>query len=92
MDTYFERRRKIFNKEDVKYHTLKGPNGFIAFIPDGVEIIKEGTFSDFYNLKRVILPNSIKVIEKRAFSFCAELEEINMPECLSLEKVDSQSQ
>lgn len=45
-------------------------------IPQGVEIISELAFAFMCNLKEVTIPNSVTILENRAFLNCANLETI----------------
>lgn len=64
-------------------------------IPDGVTCIGKQAFETTYfkkdtkwkKLKKVILPDSVKIIEDDAFKACSLLEEINLP--AGLEKLGS---
>ena len=51
-------------------------------IPEGVEIIGADAFNRSH-ITSVILPSSLRKIEKSAFSNCKELSEINIPDSLS---------
>ncbi len=48
-------------------------------IPEGVESIKNATFSYCDNLTSVTIPSSVKTIEKNAFQNCRRLESITIP-------------
>ncbi len=48
-------------------------------IPDGVVIIGEMAFRQKKHLKRVVIPDSVKEIEKDAFYDCDELDEVCVP-------------
>lgn len=45
-------------------------------IPDGVENIGEFAFYHIHNIKRIIVPESVKLIFRNAFRNCVDLEEI----------------
>ena len=49
-------------------------------IPDGVTEIEYATFFNCKNLKRIILPKSIRKIGDGAFGYCTSLEEIKIPD------------
>ena len=54
----------------------------VAFIPEGVESIPDNYFKAEYQtnqLKKVVLPSSLKSIGTSAFYGCTKLEEINLP-------------
>jgi hypothetical protein len=48
-------------------------------IPDGIDRIKEMTFSNCKNLETIIFPESLKMIENRAFTGCENLDSITIP-------------
>jgi len=56
---------------------LAGSNNTV--IPDGVERIAQEAFAGAKRLKHLILPNSLRIIEKNAFWYCG-LVEIDIPE------------
>lgn len=43
---------------------------------DGTITISESAFSDFVNLTKVVLPNSLKIVDKNAFEKCENLAEV----------------
>ncbi len=49
---------------------------------DGV-VIPKRTFSQCYNLKEIILPDNLEVIENAAFAYCEKLKEINLPDSVT---------
>ena len=51
-------------------------------IADGITVIPQWLFADNTSITSVILPNSIKTIEWRAFSGCTSLAQIEFPEGL----------
>ena len=55
----------------------------VVFIPEGIETIPDNYFKPDYSsnnqLKKVILPSTIKNIGMSAFSGCTKLAEINLP-------------
>lgn len=59
-----------------------GKAGQTYVVPDTVEIIDEHAFADNTNLRKVILPSSLKRIEFHAFFQCEKLAVINLPENL----------
>lgn len=61
-----------------KYKDEKGVREI--FIPDTVEIIGEGAFSDCVNLERVLVPGTVQIISEAAFSGCENLKTIILPE------------
>ena len=68
-------------------------------VPEGIEIIKENTFSGFTNLQTIKLPSTLKRILFNAFKGCTSLKSITIPEgveyigrnafenCISLEGI-----
>ena len=59
-----------------------GKSGKTYVVPDTVEIIDEYAFADNTNLRKVVLPDSLKRIEFHAFFQCEKLAIINLPESL----------
>lgn len=59
-----------------------GKTGCTYTVPDTVEVIDEYAFADNTNLKKIVLPNSLKRIEGHAFFQCEKLSVINLPEGL----------
>lgn len=59
-----------------------GKSGKTYEVPDTVEIIDEYAFEDNTNLRKVVLPSSLKRIESHAFYQCEKLAIINFPENL----------
>ncbi len=55
-----------------------------AVIPEGVSVIREGTFSDCCNLTEIALPDNLKGIGYMAFRFCRSLKEVVLPEGIAL--------
>lgn len=51
-------------------------------IPEGVEAIGACAFEDEYSIAEVVLPSSLKRIERRAFTSCGKLKKINFPDGL----------
>lgn len=47
-------------------------------VADGIEKISANTFKDFKSLKRVTIPDSVKLIEAGAFENCPDLKEVNL--------------
>lgn len=52
-------------------------------IVESIESIGESAFSGIGNLKYVCVPDNIKTIEKNAFYFCPELEEVCISKCVT---------
>ena len=50
------------------------------------DAIPENAFAGMNKLKRVVLPETVKVIGKNAFKGCKSLEEINLPEGVKMDK------
>lgn len=51
-------------------------------IPEFINVIMEGAFSDMTNLKEVVLPLRLKEINFKAFYNCFVLEKVNFPDSL----------
>ena len=47
-------------------------------IPDGIEIIGEGAFLGS-DIKKIMLPDTVKSLRNNCFSYCEQLEEITLP-------------
>ena len=56
----------------------------VVFIPEGVDAIPINYFKDRKQLKKVILPSTVKNIGSAAFYGCTGLTEINFPNGLSI--------
>lgn len=48
-------------------------------LPEGLEIIGEGAFTNNYDLKEISFPQSLKVIEDEAFNQCHDLCSLELP-------------
>lgn len=59
-----------------------GKSGKTYVVPDTVEIIDEYAFAYNTNLRKIVLPESLKRIEFHAFFQCEKLAIINLPESL----------
>lgn len=55
-------------------------------VHNGTEEIDGFVFSDFFNLKKIILPESLKIIGHRAFNGCETLKELRIP--CNVESID----
>ncbi len=53
-------------------------NGILK-IPEGVIKIEEDALNRCYNIKEILLPNSLKIISKKAFMGCSLVKEIVIP-------------
>ena len=70
----------LFSKDMTKLICYPcGKTGKSYIVPDSVEIIGEFAFADNVNLKKVVLPDSLKRIEYQAFFQCKNLSDINLP-------------
>ena len=56
---------------------LQTENGVVT-LPERVEEIGEGAFSGVEGLKEIIIPGTVKVIQKNAFSYNTEIEKVTM--------------
>lgn len=64
-------------KNLLKYKGTLPTDGTVT-IKDGTEIILNYAFDNYYKLKQIILPNTIKIIEDSAFTNCSGLTNITM--------------
>lgn len=72
----------LYNKDKTELIAYAGlPDKEEFFVPDTVEVIKEGAFYNNKTLKRVILPEGLTHIEKSAFS-CYGLVTVELPSTL----------
>ena len=72
----------LYNKDKTELIAYAGlPDKEEFFVPDTVEVIKEGAFHKNKTLKRVVLPNGLTHIEKSAFS-CNGLVTVELPSTL----------
>ena len=55
-------------------------------VHEGTEEIEGFVFSDFSNLKKIVLPESLKIIGHRAFDGCEALKELRIP--CNVESID----
>ena len=55
-----------------------GRAGQVA-VPDGVEVVADGSFAYCARVTAVVLPASVRTIEKGAFSHCVALETVAVP-------------
>ena len=69
--------------EDKKTLVASGSCNGAFEVKDGTKCIGEGAFRDSRNLTKVVLPESVNEICKRAFSCCGELEKITIPKAVS---------
>lgn len=53
----------------------------VVTIPDKVQTIGAGAFANT-GVKEVMLPDSVKTIEKEAFAYCSQLEKVTLPDGL----------
>ena len=68
----------MYSDFDIVNGVLKGYSGRgeVVDIPDGVTYIGEKVFWNCCDIKRVIIPNTVKIIGLRAFKGCnAKIEE-----------------
>lgn len=78
-------RGVLFNKEKtvlIKYPI--GNKNETYTIPDGVEIIEEGAFSDSLYIKEITFPDSLKQVKFTAFHGCFGLTEIVLSDKVEL--------
>ena len=70
---------------DVKYQPYSAYSSTITeiVINEGVSSVGEGAFSNFSSLKKVQLPQTLKLIDVNAFSYCYNLAYIDIPDSVS---------
>lgn len=91
--------KKEYEYDGTKLVKYKGKNEVVS-IPEGTVIIGQNAFRKKDIIKKVIMPDSVKTIERCAFDLCSNLEEIVFSkqlssideyvfaECISLKNVD----
>ena len=52
-------------------------------IPEGVTVIGDGAFSDFFSLSSVVIPQGVTKIGERAFASCRSLKSVEIPESVT---------
>ena len=55
-----------------------------VIIPEGVSVIKNGTFEDCHDLINIDIPKSVNEIQREAFSQCHNLATVSIPEGVSV--------
>ena len=74
---YSVRDGVLYNADGTVLVRYPGSNSAEEFtVPEGVVSIGEGAFNLAMNLKKVVLPDSLKEIGRHAFKECSSLEEI----------------
>lgn len=73
----------LFGEAHIESNTYENGQGVITF-NNQVRIIGESAFDDVYNLKTIVLPESVQRIETKAFEDCIALEEIRMGDGVSV--------
>lgn len=58
-------------------------------VEDGVEVLPQGVFSEFSNLKSISLPKSLKIVGYEAFYGCRALKEVVLPDGVTRIEQDS---
>lgn len=79
-DASFNGRLSVINLENAEIE-----NGIIpedAFWHQSEQLDPSWEFINTIHLRRIILPDGVKRIEKMAFSYCSNLEEVNIPSSL----------
>ena len=69
----------LYNKQKSILYRHPIDQGSLYQIPDSVQLIAEGAFSDCENLRSVIIPSSVTKIEDLAFSGCHNLRRVEIP-------------
>ena len=68
----------------IGYEAFRGCAGLTSIvIPDGVELIEDGTFAYCSGLTSIIIPDSVVQIRKSAFSGCSALTSIVIPDSVT---------
>ena len=62
---------------------FRGEDDMLVSIPNSVKTIGAATFSCASQIKRLVMPDSVEVIEDCAFEQCANLEEITLSKALT---------
>lgn len=66
--------------EDFWYSGISGEFVEKVVIENGVEMIGDQAFWDFYNIKSISIPNTMTMIGRTAFANCISLTSINIPD------------
>lgn len=69
--------------QEINSVTKAKENVEILEIPENVKEITAGACSGWYGVKKVILKPGLKIIGKKAFDSCGDLEEINIPDTVT---------
>ena len=72
--TIIDKYGAIFSHDKKKL--LKGVNIQSYFVPYGTEVISEKAFNNCFLLTRIIIPETVKIIQKEAFCGCTSLKVI----------------
>ena len=72
--TIIDKYGAIFSHDKKKL--LKGVNMQSYFVPYGTEVISEKAFNNCFLLTRIIIPETVKTIQKEAFCGCTSLKVI----------------
>ena len=87
-DFFTDRAGALYDKKERKliYYPSQSIMPYYTVLR-GTEILGYNAFIDCLHLQGVILPDSLKKIETRAFRICPKLQQINIPS--SVEQIDS---
>ena len=69
-------------KDAIELEKYLGKDQETVEIPYFIDSIGEDCFNGHNEIKKVVLNDKLKVINKNAFAFCGNLKEINLPEAL----------
>lgn len=73
----------LMNKDQTALVAFPKARGGVYQIPDSVEVIEAGAFSNCHYLKEIRLPKNLKKIGWKAFEGCVRLEKIEIPESIT---------
>ena len=83
--TVKDKYENVFNKSDLLIFDkdsvigIKNKNDKVAFVPNGVKVIKQDAFRGCEDLHTVVLPSTLIEIQAGAFDGCKNLRWINIP-------------
>lgn len=75
----------LFNKEKTILMLCPPSSGLVSYtIPEGVEDIYEGAFSNCKTLESIVIPDSVTTIPDYAFDYCTSLKNVEFPGNLTM--------
>lgn len=72
----------LFSADKKTLIAYPGGAGDTYTVPEGTEVIGHSAFAGNYNMKQVILPETLKRIENFGFGYCESLTDLQLPESL----------